>query len=278
MKKCYLGIIRIAIMLSLVLALCSVGTAGVYSAGSYYSFYLVPQVFNYTDSGQTLQETRSGYYNLYNLDDPIVRCHSVDNSCPFSTQYDIGFGISGQKSLFKVYVPPGTTAIGLTVMLSQPSQFIVVARLGVPPQNDYSSYAPSTEVYAGLPTDGFNITQLKSGDCVGRNSSGFLNVANDGRTNVANEADGGWLYVLLLPKQGYVTNNIYSNTIKTDSFLNWFRNVDWSTFDSAGTVTPAPTPTPGSTPTPTPEPAATPTPTPASVDLIALMVVAGALV
>lgn len=249
-------------MIAMTLVICSEGLSVVFLPSDFFSFYEVLQTYGYTDSnGQYQEQLRSGYYNLYNLDDPIVRCNQEGGTCPYYAQYTLGFTISVYKQLFKVYVPPGTTGLNFTIMLSQPAEFIVAARLGVPPQNDYSIYAPSASEYNALPTRGFSIAQLKQGDCVGRNSSGLLNVAKDAETFVATESDGGWLYVMLMPKQGYVTNNSYSNTIHTESYLAWFRNVNWDTFDSPGVIV-SPTPTPIPTPTPMP----TPTPTPAPDD------------
>jgi len=220
-----------------------------YSSSEYQSLYQVPQTIYYSDSQGVVQsQLRTGYKNQYNLDDPIIRCSSVDNSCQTYSTYSLVIPeVRRQINRFKVYVAPGTTRASLTVMLNQPSSFIVVARLGIPPQGNYDTYTQdiTDDILRQLPYDGFSLDQLRQADCIGLNNNGFLKVADDTNSSIISESEGGWLYVLLLPRSGSVVTNQYTNRVNFNSYISWFRTASWdASGDPIESGNPTPTPAP----------------------------------
>ena len=248
----------------IVLLLVLVLLPAISHAYTYSSLYQFSQDYSYTDgNGNPAVQSRIGFHDLYNYDDPIVRCHSV-NSCSYQSQYYVSVPELIQEiQAFKVYVGPGTNSINLTVMLNQPSYLAVVARWGTA-LGDYSGYLSGIGAgYYSLPEAGFTMTQLHNGDCIGRSASGIMNVIADGNCSVST---GGWVYILILVKSGSMYSIQYSSTIDTTPFMTWFRNKAWLSNDDpsdySGTPTPTPTTTPTPTPTPSPTPSGSPTPTP----------------
>lgn len=217
--------------------------ARVYSSSDYVSLYSYPQTFYYyTQTNESVSQVRTGYQNLYNYDDPIIRCRSEGGTCAYDASYLQTIGLETELSRYKVYVPPGTTSTYLATYLSgQASRYVVVARLGQPPTGDYDGYLAglSEQDYSGLPTGGFNLKELKNGDYIGANNAGILTIATGGIL-VASEADGGWLYVILLPIRGSVIGNGFSNHVDTDAYMRWFRSKNWG-IDGDPSETPTPT-------------------------------------
>lgn len=127
-------------------------------------------------------------------------------------------------SLCRCFIPPGTTTIHATIMLQQPSECLIVARLGRPVEKDYSAYVRNLPVttYLKLTTSGFTEAQLRSADCVGRNSSGFLNIAKGPCPT------GGWLYMQILRKSGGgPTNGIFGTDVRTVDYMSWYNQAVW---------------------------------------------------
>jgi hypothetical protein len=248
-KKCLNLIVYFIIVGIWLLFSVSNVPAVVYPASEYMALYDFPQTFYYyTQAGVSTTQVRTGYRYQYDYDDPIIRCQKEGGTCAYESSYLQYCGINMELSRYKVYIPPGTVNTFLATYLEgQSSRYVVVARLGQPPVGDYDSYtsALSEQGYLSLPTGGFSQTQLKAGDCIGANNAGILTIATGGMT-VASEADGGWLYVIMLPIKGFVIGNSFNNRVDTAPFMSWFKQVDWTTFGSnvGSIVNPTPTPTP----------------------------------
>jgi hypothetical protein len=223
--------------------------AMVYSASDYVSLYDFPQTISYYNStGSIATQERTGYKFLYDFDDSIIRCQQEGGTCAYNPTYSQYCRVNTELPRFKVYVPPGTTNTNLTVYLNQDldPKYVAVSRLGQPPTGDYSNY-PAAQKFASLPYSGFTLSQLKANDCIGSNQAGIHSIAV-GSTFVSNESDGGWLYVLLLPVQGFVKQIAFNNIISIDPYMLWFHQVDWASFGNIGSIvnpTPTPIPTPG---------------------------------
>lgn len=272
MKKFYSVSVLVAVMILLSSALQAFASYP-YPEGSYYSLYQTTRTYTYKDlSGATQTQERVGYRYENALTDSIVVCGVEGNTAcitaTYGTQTILTAYYSGQISAFKVFVPPGTSQVSLSSHVGQSSgaKYLVVARLGSPPQVDISQYISSSTAFNSLPIDGFTLSQLRSGDCIGRNTAGYLNIANDGGLNIRSESDGGWIYAAVIIISGNVIDNVYSNLINVGSpttagtYLGWYANkTDWdSTMDlsyiggNPPTNVPTPTPTVRATPTPTP--------------------------
>lgn len=206
------------------------------------------QSFYYkTASGDYATQHRSGYKNLYDLDDPVVNCKQEVGPCPIVATVGQYARRDSEIREFKVYVASGTLSTGLTVYLTgQSSRYVAVSRFGIPPQ---SIYTHSDSLFSVLPESGFSIASLKAGDCTGRNNAGILNIAS-GSTKVS---EGGWLYVRLYQIEGSMRAVAWDNIVEPTQFMAWFRSADWSGFGQ-GSVDIPPTTTPAPQPTATPNP------------------------
>ena len=246
-------------------------SATIYSAGDYVSLYDFTQTISYTTNANVdASEDITGYKNMYDLDNPIIRCAREGGTCAYDTKYTQYCRVTRELPHYKLYIPAGTMSIYLTVFLKNDARYVAVARLGQPPTGDYDGYTAglSDQDIGKINTLGFTDAQLKAADCIATNQEGMLSIAV-GNITAGIETEGRWLYVILLSKKGAFTSNTVGNIVSTIPYMTWFRSMteaDWASFGSAGSVNPnpTPTPTPGATPTPTPTPGATPTPTPTS--------------
>ena len=271
------------LILCLILCLPCLALAGL--PGDYTSIYSYP----ITIAGQSF----TGYKNMYNLDDSVIRCGIAGSTCAMDIKYTQYARITTELRNFKVFVPPGTQSLYVTVFSENNARYVAVARLGQPPSGSYSGGKTDADL-AKLNTQGFTEAQLKAGDCIATTQEGMLSIA----VGNCNTTEGRWLYVGLTQVSGKFTSITVGNIVSSGPYMAWFRAFDWSTFEDAVTVpvstpvpiaTPTPTPTTGCswwyctamgggtcvdgvcvkggqvvTPTPTPVPVATPIPTPAA--------------
>ncbi len=202
------------------------------AASSYYSLYQKTRNYSYKNvSGETVNQERSGYKNQNNLDSiSVYETASFAKYLP--EEYELLTQLSKERGtehkLLKYYIPPGTKKLlRVSSSLSDNfSEFVFVARIGTPP-GDYTTYAKSlseTE-FLKLPSEnGFTMSQLKAGDCIGGNSVGYIFVVND---NVSTPiSDGAWLYVQYIRRSGNASNvyTSFENTIDTSSYLSWYNS------------------------------------------------------
>ena len=272
---------KIAAIFCLLLAFAGPAQSAPYPESSYYSLYQQPKTYTYTDvAGATKNQTRVGYRYQNDYTDSIVACGTEnDSTCIngiMNTTKTLRALYPGKITAFKVYVPPGSTSVSLMshVAQSATTKYVTFARLGSPPQVD-AAFVPTDVEYANLSITGFTLNQLRSGDCIGKNSAGYLFIADDSGLSVATESAGGWLYVVVKVISGSIIDNVYSNQVNlgtpstAGTFLGWHtektQNNTWGTLNEDSYIgTPTATPTPTSTPVPTatPVPGATPTPVP----------------
>jgi hypothetical protein len=270
----------------MMLIFCSPALSAPYSESDFYSLYQPSRTYTYVDtSGVTKTQSRVGFQFQNDFTDPIVVCGKEgDTSCVaaiYNSVKTLRASYTGKITAFKVYVPPGTKSVNLLSHVGQSvgSQYVTIARLGIPPLID-KAYIPTGTVYDNLPNDGFTLSDLRRADCVGKNSSGYLYIAKDSGINVTSESEGGWLYVIVKVISGNIIDNVYSNQVDLGSpsasgtYLGWY--TDKTTYSTWGTLgersyigTSAPTPTPTPTVTTTPTPIPTPTTTPTGCDSFA---------
>lgn len=169
----------------------------------YISLHQNPIDFYYYDPDDNRLFVRYvGFKDQTNLKDPIVACGTQEDTCIESIK-NTNFGLRGCYSnkrieRFKVFIPPGTFSIALISHVGQssgaPYKYVVVARLGQPPDNPYNTSPTST--------DGFRIEALRVSDCVAGNVAGYLNICIDSNINIQTESEGGWLYMSYLIVSG----------------------------------------------------------------------------
>lgn len=159
--------------------------------------------------------------------------------------------------MVKLFIPPGANSVNLTAYVGQSvgSAYGVIARAGRPPD---ATQLPDVNI---LPNNGFSMAELNKGDCMGRNSSGYLRIIND----YAKVTTGTWVYAQIFVIKGNLSNT--TSTVRADqiAFNPWYYGVKWQSNGDPPEGTVAPTPTPKPTPTPTPTPTPKPTPTPGCV-------------
>ena len=276
---------RICAIMSVALFYCTPALSAPYLESRYYSLYQQPKTYTYTDvSGAQKTQTRVGFRYQNDLTDSIVVCGKENDSTCIDGIVNLSRSLyanyQGEITTFKVYVPPGTTSVNLNSGVGQDTglKYFAVARLGSPPQVD-STYAPSAAEFDTLPYSGFTLNQLRAGDCIGRNSGGYLMIAKDSGATVATESQGGWLYVIVKVIYGNILDNVYTNRVNVGNkstagtYMWWHADKTatgtWGTLNEQSyidvptpTPTPVPTPTPTGTPVPTPTPTGTPVPTP----------------
>jgi hypothetical protein len=271
-----LSMVRIAAICSVLLAVAVPALSAPYPEDKFYSLYQQPKTFDYTDAnGMPATQTRVGYRYQNDRTDPIVVCARENDSSCVAATYDTAVNFRaayvGGLTRYKVYIPPGTKSVSMIAHVGNDSQVFTVARLGTPPLVD-STYVPTTAEFAALPSKGFTLAELRTADCVGKNSQGYLNIAKDSGITVASESEGGWLYVIVKVISGGVVDNSYVNAVNLGNpgtpgtYLGWYtektQNGTWGTLGEESYIGPPPVPTPTPVPTTTPAPAPTPGPTP----------------
>jgi hypothetical protein len=220
------------------LLFASVSFAG--SPGDYTSIYSYPITIGILSF--------SGYKNMYNLDNPVIRCGDPLSTCTMDTKYTQYARVTTELRNFKVFIPPGTQSLYTTVFCENSARYVAVARLGQPPAGSYTGGKADTDL-SKLNTQAFTEAQLKAEDCIAASQEGMLSVA----AGNCNTTEGRWLYVALTQISGKFTSITVGNIVSSEPYMKWFRAFDWSTFEDTGNV-PASTPIPVAPPTPTPIP------------------------
>ncbi len=193
---------------------------------------------------------------------------------------------------YRVFVPPGTTLVGLSIYLTQWGKVGAAARLGRPLVCSYNTGIDDA-LYDNLPwhTGGGSLAALRNADYQVKNMGGIIEIINQSLSTP--KSTGEWLYFRILNYDGSAISKIkYTVNVKVDVYKSWYDSATWSgglpvqtaaqppegTCDPqwASGPTDTSTPTPSGTvtnpfdslfsggTTPTPKPTLTPTPTPTS--------------
>lgn len=177
---------------------------------SYFSLYQNPRNSYYYIDGQEEAEynTYVGFKDQNDLTNPIIACDKAVSTCTEdikNTEFVLQ-GVYQAPGLgrFRLFVPPGTTYFSLMSHVMQGTNYVCVARLGSPPNNPDSSTSTAN-------TDGFTLEQLRAGDCVNCNSSGYLKIASDYAPDIKLVEEGGWLYFVIRAISGGNDNDIVSS-------------------------------------------------------------------
>lgn len=141
------------------------------------------------------------------------------------------YGISEVKtglSKFRIFLPPMSFDVNVTIMLTQPSEGLVYTRLGTIPTG--------TGQPVGFAMKGFTESELLEKECIGYNSGGFMNVAK------GSFVKGGWLYGIIRMTKGSTTNGLFKFSVTSPQYKDWYSRVVWDTWgdpvESGAVVTP----------------------------------------
>jgi len=195
------------------------GQSGVCASGWYY----------YT-------ETVSGFKDQNNPNDPKILCQKDTACSPAPTYMMIGGTYNSNNtydgkvpSLFRVYIPPGTTSINMQLYVS-PVRVAVVARMGQPP---VSMNKPLTE-YQYIQSTGLLMNDLMNGgDFWVRNGDGIINIfyggAIDQTVLLSKGFSDRWLYIQVVNYDGAWLEKLTFNMTIGDmtAYRNWYNSVNW---------------------------------------------------
>ncbi|MFA5961637.1 MAG: hypothetical protein WC848_03075, partial [Parcubacteria group bacterium] len=211
---------------------------------AYTSVYTFPQEHAYYDGDLIKKVNYTGFHDQYDFDNPINRCNkpTLDN-CEFRAEYSLYNKIVNFPEQFRVFIPPGSSSIDVTIYLTgQTSRYVAVARLGQSPTGTYSqSYFRnlSTDEFAKIPFNGTRVANIKDNDYVVTNSAGILSIIGG---TIGSESVGQWVYVNIFPLSGSSLNLAVNGTVSTTPFMEWFHTATWdANGDPAGVLTPTPT-------------------------------------
>jgi len=205
------------------------GQSGVCTGGLYY----------YT-------ETVSGFRDQNNPNDPKRLCQK-DMPCSPDPTYMIVSGTFNSyntsdgrvPSLFRVYIPPGTTGINMSLYVS-PVRVAAVVRMGQPPANPNK---PVSEYY-NIPTTGLLINDvMNGGELWTRNGDGNIQIFYGGGSVDQNilQSKGfsdRWLYMQIVNYDGAWLQKLTFNMTIGDmaAYRNWYNSVNWACYDAPDTA------------------------------------------
>ncbi len=203
------------------------GVSGVCSGGLYY----------YT-------EFVSGFKDQNNPNDPKRLCQNDMACSPVPTYMMMGGTYNSNNtsdgkvpSLFRVYIPPGTTGINLSIYVS-PVKVATVVRMGQPPVNPNK---PVSE-YQYIQSTGLLVNDvMNGGEFWVRNGDGHIDIFYGGGAIDQNilQSKGfsdRWLYVQVVNYDGAWLQKLTFNMTIGDmtAYRNWYNSVNWDCYDNPG--------------------------------------------
>jgi hypothetical protein len=202
-------------------------------------------VVNYKDlSGEWTQETRRGFNQFFDPDDPVLICQTLDeNACEAPPPWDVfSMPLASEPTgypdcyltydYFKIFIPPGTIEIDFVSYPPQDDLIGYAVRYGSPVQGNYDSL-DSYSSYNWESTPRY-LSSFEGRDVLIRNAGGNISVMGKGVFPEVEE--GGWLYVRVLrfdPMARIVKFKIVKKFNKS-TYVDWFRNAE---FDKNGNPT-----------------------------------------
>jgi len=176
--------------------------------------------------------TLTGYKEIHDLTDSRVICQrdeslggcSPDSSVSFSFSYPMG--TLELPKAFRLYIPPGTVRVNLSIKMNNSSREGIVLRYQDPPDcigwpyDNYNAVPGTENANAGL-------EEMKAGDVYKPNPGGSIFAVPITSFSAPLSEDGaGWLYVRKLgldrPNIRTVTFNV---TVDTTVFLRWYNRM-----------------------------------------------------
>jgi len=189
------------------------------------------------------KQTLSDFKNLYNFNDPKIRCQQAVGPCPAdeSQHYSVAAMVGGANDPypqgyqmhFRVYIPVGATSsyMGLFVPETGNKDIAVVARFGQPPTGDYKPGKNIT--WEDMPTTdvGWKLEDLKTEDRFARRIGGHITLL--GWRSPEPIERGGWLYIKVLYFDSSPTgifliqSNSLMDNIDDSGYLDWYNSTKW---------------------------------------------------
>ncbi|MCK4649865.1 putative metal-binding motif-containing protein [Candidatus Pacearchaeota archaeon] len=187
------------------------------------------------------EERRTGettYQDIYTPENVV--CQNPDFAVPGSTimtnyysgytgydSYGVHVDSITSEPFFRFYIPPGNVQTSLTIWFPNHYKYVTVARLGLPPQENYPTghsgedFAPMYD--RGMST-GTSLASLRDQDLIRINHGGMTNVLAFWSDN----SNGEWLYVKLLRFEPYnplaITSMSFMVSMDLTEYTNWYNN------------------------------------------------------
>jgi len=229
-------------LFSLTLFSNGIGAAELHS--DYFSIHDEDQIIEFhrlNNEGSIVNanEPRRGFENIYNLNDPIIECHS-ENPCYSNEEYvDLPTKEFGQAGVnnpltyngkFRLFVPPGTIKIGVTMYCQAQSGVLAAVRFKNPPECVNCESTFSTSYVRDENTYPFQ--ELSDTDIYLSNNGGHITVYSryiypfDGTQAPAQvtEDQAGWLYVNVYEGARSVGQIQYTVQVHKQTYLNWYNS------------------------------------------------------
>jgi len=235
--------------------------AGAYSPTDFTDVFTNPRLMSYCSQSSSVNgvagvsgvctgglfyytEMISGFRDQNNPDDPKRLCQK-DTSCSpvpqamyLSGSYTSINPSDGKvPSLFRIYIPPGTTGINMSLYVPQ-VRVAAVVRMGQPPINPNK---PISE-YGNIQSTGLLVNDvMNGGDFWTRNVDGLISIfyggGNIDQSLLQLKAfSDRWLYVQVVNYDGgWLQKLNFSMTIgDMTAYRNWYNSVNWDCYNNPG--------------------------------------------
>ncbi len=238
----------------------SAGYAAAYSPTDFVDVFTNPKVMPYCSQSPSVNgvagvtgpcvgglyyynETVTGFKDQNNPNDPKRLCQK-DTVCspepqvmyPVGTYSSVNPSDGKVPSLFRIYIPPGTTAINMNLYVPQ-ARVAAVVRMGAPPANPNK---PISE-YGNIQTVGLQMNDvMNGGDFWTRNGDGNIQIFYGGaidQTVLQNKGfSDRWLYVQIVNYDAAWLETLTFNMTIGDmaAYKNWYNSVNWDCYDNPG--------------------------------------------
>jgi len=190
-------------------------------------------------------ETVTGFRDQNNPNEPKRLCQK-DITCSPEPQvmymggtYNSNNNYDGKvPSLFRVYIPPGTTGINMSLYVS-PVKVAAVVRMGQPPVNPNK---PISE-YGNIQSVGLRMNDvMNGGDFWTRNGDGNIQIFYGGaidQTVLQSKAfSDRWIYIQVVNYDGAWLQTLTFNMTIGDmtAYRNWYNSIvdNWACYDNPG--------------------------------------------
>ncbi len=208
------------VILVLLASIPPITGGGAVGADDFLNFHvLYPVQVTYTNSsGSELCKKYKGFGYAYNMYDTIAKCRKEAEDCVI-TMFTVAKSVNNptHKS-YKVFIPPGTSAINIRILKPNNQLAGAVVRYGLPPVGSYR-----------------NIGHLGAGEKVtlgGAKSADRFAIGNQGRGQVyilkqspvtGEEVgpDGGWLYFKIFAS---IQQLSVSNNVNYQAYMDWVQS------------------------------------------------------
>ncbi len=219
----------------------------------FFIFNLFFSVVLYADSWVTIYQLKhSSFKDLYSPENEYFWGTDAKNSRYYEiiinaySRPNFPADISSFPNQFKLFIPPGTTYVAVSIKTARDNKIGVVARYKQIPLCQYCSYIWHEDKYYDVPWDwetGINLDILNQRDVYLKNSGGTIQVPHSLFFDVPlSKNQAGWLYIKKLPfDSDWIMEMHVTIQVEKKTYLNWYNFVDWLSFEENTTSNPRPT-------------------------------------